>query len=122
MCIEVCDLGIHCLCCVVYEEMTLAVRNPPRQTPPLETATAVDGTHPTGMHPCLLCFCATKSQYIFSISRDLETRSQRSACFYIYLKNELSVGHEMTQEKGVSVTPGFNTFEKKIITNIKTFT
>ena len=26
-----------------------------RQTPPPETATTADGTHPTGMHSCLLC-------------------------------------------------------------------
>ena len=26
---------------------------PPEQTPPLEMATAADGTHPTGMHSCL---------------------------------------------------------------------
>ena len=25
-----------------------------RQTPPGETATAADGTHPTGMHSCLI--------------------------------------------------------------------
>ena len=25
-----------------------------RQTPALQTATAADGTHPTGMHSCLL--------------------------------------------------------------------
>ena len=24
----------------------------------LETATAASGTHPTGMHSCLLCICA----------------------------------------------------------------
>ena len=34
-----------------------SARHPPRQTPPgqtpLETTTAADGTHPTGMHSCL---------------------------------------------------------------------
>ena len=28
----------------------------PRQTPPSPSATAADGTHPTGMHPCYLRF------------------------------------------------------------------
>ena len=27
----------------------------PVQTPPPETATAADGTHPPGMHSCLIC-------------------------------------------------------------------
>ena len=30
--------------------------HPPRQTPPPETATAADGTHPTGMHSFLIFF------------------------------------------------------------------
>ena len=30
-------------------------RHPPRSRPPRDTATAADGTHPTGMHSCFLC-------------------------------------------------------------------
>ena len=38
----------------VHAEIHPPGRQPPGQTPPpQQTATAVDGTHPTGMHSCL---------------------------------------------------------------------
>ena len=33
-----------------------------RQTPPGETATTADGTHPTGMHSCLILHCTFKKK------------------------------------------------------------
>ena len=38
-------------------------RHPREQTPPGETATAADGTHPTGMHSCFLMFLAFASTF-----------------------------------------------------------
>ena len=39
----------------VFTSVHKGVYTPPRQIPPprAETATAADGTHPTGMHSCL---------------------------------------------------------------------
>ena len=38
--------------------ITIPVQTPP--PPPPETATAADGTHPTGMHSCLIKFNVVK--------------------------------------------------------------
>ena len=39
---------------------------PPEQVPPRDTATAADGTHPTGMHSCFLFFFQTTWPYRIS--------------------------------------------------------
>ena len=44
-----------------------AAIHPPWQTPPQQTATAADGTHPTGMHSCFRCIVGT----FFFISSDV---------------------------------------------------
>ena len=35
------------------------------QTPPQQTATAADGTHPTGMHSCLFCVLIFRQTFYF---------------------------------------------------------
>ena len=54
-------------------EQTPPRRRPPgSRPPPGETATAADGTHPTGMHSCLLLFIVTYTasrSFLFSIRK-----------------------------------------------------
>ena len=41
--------------------------SPREQTPPLQTATAADGTHPTGMHSCLFILFSIKKLYQYRL-------------------------------------------------------
>ena len=48
--------------------------HPSGQTPPQQTATAADGTHPTGMHSCLVMF-----HIHLSVSNDIRKGFKRGS-------------------------------------------
>ena len=50
-----------------------------RHTPPQQTATAADGTHPTGMHSCTLCNKWPTCRYeTFILNNDIECKSDKT--------------------------------------------
>ena len=59
---------------------------PGADTPPKETATAADGTHPTGMHSCsILCshWAATKTKEKIAFARCKSTLSGKASSFSV---------------------------------------